>query len=119
MRRKLNLISSSALRGLQMLFSIVVLGLSVTLTKTYTLGADTETYSNFRTPRSLTLATAVGGLSLIATIFSIVVAWTDCLREYIEMLVDVVIILANMVAGTVCITIDEGVNSQADVVKRS
>jgi hypothetical protein len=105
MRPKLSLLSNSALRGLQMLFAIVVLGLSATLTKTYTLGIETETYGNFRAPTSLTLATAVGGLSLVAAVFNLVVAWTDCLREYIEMLVDVVVILANMVAGTVCITL--------------
>jgi hypothetical protein len=105
MRSKLSLISTSTLRGLQILFAIIVLCLSVTLTKNYNRSKDADAWENPRPPTILTLATAVGGLSLIAAVFNLVVAWTECLREYIEMLVDVVVILANIVAGTVCITV--------------
>jgi hypothetical protein len=98
---KLNLVTSSVLRGFQMLFASVVIGLSVTLSKTYNNQYAFDAYT--RPPTLLLLCTAVGGLSLVAAIFNFVVAWTECLREYIEMLVDIVVILANLVTGTVCI----------------
>jgi hypothetical protein len=101
MREKLNLFSGSVLRGFQMLFSIVVLGLSVTLVKTYAGGWPKQTEERPSAPWTLSLATAIGALSLVAAVFSLVVAWTNLLREYIEMVVDVIVVVANMVGGVV------------------
>jgi hypothetical protein len=52
-------------------------------------------------PWTLSLATAIGALSLVAAVFSLVIAWTNLLREYIEMVVDVIVVVANMVGGVV------------------
>lgn len=102
MRPKLNLIIGSGLRGLQVVFALVVLGLSATLIKTH--GTNGEGYWEYKTsgiPPTLSLATAIGAVTLMAAIFNLVVAWTDLLREYIEILIDLVIMVANVVCGTV------------------
>lgn len=100
MQSRFNLLSSSGLRGLQMLFGIVVLGLSITLIK-----GQSKRWDDGRTapapPTILPLAAAIGAVSLAAAIFSLVIAWTNLLREYIEMAVDVVVILLNIVGGVV------------------
>ena len=101
MSSKCNLLVSSALRGSQALFAIVVLGLSVTLVKDHNNHDGIQGYPNV--PTILPLAAAIGSLTLVAAVFSAVVAWTNFLREYMEMLVDAVIALANIVGGTVCI----------------
>jgi hypothetical protein len=101
MASKLNLLASSVFRGLQMLFAVVVVGLSVTLVKNHNNHNDHEGYPG--PPIILPLATALGALSLVAAVLSLAIAWTNFLREYIEMLVDVVVIMANIVGGTVCI----------------
>ncbi|KAF1913975.1 marvel domain-containing protein [Ampelomyces quisqualis] len=102
MRPKLNLLCGSGLRGLQVVFALVVLGLSATLIKTH--GTSGEGYWRYKTsgiPPTLSLATAVGAVTLIAGIFNLVVAWTELLREYVEILIDLVIMVANVVCGTV------------------
>jgi hypothetical protein len=99
MPTKLNLLASSVLRGIQMLFAIVVIGLSVTLVKGHN---DHNGFTGLsKPPTILPLATAIGALSLVTAVFSLFVSWTDLLREYIEMLVDVVVIMANITGGTV------------------
>jgi hypothetical protein len=106
--RSTNLICSSLLRAFQMLFAIVVLGLSTALLKTHNdplvlAAAHWLDWTTTNTPAILPLAVAVGSLSLVAAIFNLTIAWTDFLREYIEMLIDMVVIGANLVAGTVSI----------------
>ena len=86
MSSKCNLLVSSALRGSQALFAIVVLGLSVTLVKDHNNHDGIQGYPNV--PTILPLAAAIGSLTLVAAVFSAVVAWTNFLREYMEMLVD-------------------------------
>jgi len=105
MQHKRNLLTISILRAFQMLFGIVVLGLSVTLIKDhnnhdYDHDSD-HTYS--AVPLILPIGAAIGALTLVAAVFSIAIAWTNFLREYIEMLVDVVIVVMNIVGGTVCL----------------
>jgi len=100
MQSKINLFSSSALRGMQMLLGVVVLGLSVTLINGHNQGWKNQ--GNAPAPPSiLPLAAAIGAVSLVAAIFSLVIAWTNFLREYIEMAVDVAVILLNIVGGVV------------------
>jgi uncharacterized membrane protein (UPF0182 family) len=99
MIHKCNIITSSALRGLQILFAIVVLGLSVTLVKDHNDHDEGVDYSSI--PAILPIATGIGAISLVAAVFSLTIAWTNFLREYIEMLVDIVIVLINIVGGTV------------------
>jgi hypothetical protein len=102
-----NLVSNSLLRGLQMLFAIIVIGLSVTLIKTHnTTAAEasklSETYASFpKAPTILSLAAAVGGLSLVAAVFNLCVTWTEFLSVYVETLTDVVVLAANVVVGLV------------------
>jgi hypothetical protein len=104
MSSKLNLVSTSLLRGFQMLFAIVVIGLSTTLLKNYD-NRPALTNEDIRTsaPHILPMAIAVGCLSLVAAIFNLAVAWTQFLREYIEFLVDVAVIFVNIIAGSVSI----------------
>jgi hypothetical protein len=105
MQSKLNLLGSSVLRGVQMLFGIVVLGLSVTLIRDHNRAptqSGWETYTFPKAPIILSLVAAIGGVSFAAAVFSLVVAWTNLLREYIEMVVDIIVIIANVVGGTVC-----------------
>lgn len=100
MKHKVDLFVSSGLRGFQMLFAVVVLGLSVTLIKGH--------YDSHKTlplpaaPFVLPLSAAIGAITFVAAIFNLAIAWTNFLRDYVEMLVDMVIIVANMAAGTVC-----------------
>jgi hypothetical protein len=102
MQSKINLLASSALRGLQMLFGIVVLGLSVTLAKDhYDHRNWDDRYGISKAPFILSLAAAIGGLSLVAAVFNLAIAWMEFLKGYIEMIVDVIIIVANVVGGSV------------------
>jgi hypothetical protein len=104
MSSKLNLVSTSLLRGFQMLFAIVVIGLSTTLLKNYTHGHDIPSRAPTSPyPHIMPVAIIVGSLSLAAAVFNLVIAWTQFLREYIEMLIDVVVIFVNIVAGAVSI----------------
>jgi uncharacterized membrane protein len=106
MSAKTSLLTCSLLRGLQILFAIVVLGISATLVKTHNSVADAErkaqngaTFS--KAPAILSLFVAIGAFSLIAAVFNLCISWTEFLREYVEMFVDLVVILANAVGGMV------------------
>jgi ABC-type phosphate transport system permease subunit len=108
--RSKNLICSSVLRSLQMLFAIVVLTLSTTLLKNHNDPlALTKKFirwdekSETKAPAVLPLAVAVGSLSLVTAVFSLAIAWTNFLREYMEMLIDLVVMIANIVVGIVSI----------------
>jgi hypothetical protein len=107
MRPKLNLLCSTALRAFQILFAIVVLGLSATLIKNHGIRDPMYPYPelyNTGLPMILPLATAIGVLSLLAAVFNLIIAWTDLLREHVEMLVDFIVAVANVVGGTVGLT---------------
>ncbi|KAH4608101.1 hypothetical protein HBH82_085900 [Parastagonospora nodorum] len=112
MQSKLNLLSSSVLRGLQMLFGIVILGLSITLIKSQRKAWEGSALDIIAPapPTILPLAAAIGAISLAAAVFSLVIAWTNILREYIEMLVDVVVIMLNMVGGVIIAIKLQGMN---------
>jgi hypothetical protein len=109
MPSKLNL-SCSLLRGLQILFALVVLGLSATLVTTHNRTAVEYSKNNeegvtfSRAPASWYLAAAIGALSLVAAVFNLCISWTEFLREYVEMFVDVVVFVANIIGGTVSLT---------------
>jgi hypothetical protein len=113
MPSRVNIFASTVLRGLQMLFSLVVIGLSVTLVKNHNNHGGEEGYPG--PPTILPLSTGIGALSLVAAVFSLAIAWTNCLREYIEMVVDVVVIAANVVAGTVRIAQSPRCGAKADM----
>jgi hypothetical protein len=82
MQSKINLLASSALRGLQMLFGIVVLGLSVTLVKDhYDHRNWDDRYGISKAPFILSLAAAIGGLSLVAAVFNLTIAWMEFLNR--------------------------------------
>jgi hypothetical protein len=68
MRERPNLLGSLALRGFQMLFAIVVLGLSVTSVKDQKHGWAGIEHAPLP-PTTLSLATGVGALSLVAAVF--------------------------------------------------
>ena len=106
-----NLIIASVLRGFQILFALVIFSLSIMLVNDHGLHNGQSGWP--RVPIILPLAIAIGVLSLLAAIFSLVVAWTNYLREYIEMAVDVVVVLTNSVGGVVCI------NLHTNVLKKS
>ena len=92
------LIPSSILRGLQSLLAIVVLGLSVTLIK----GHNPDHYKDLSgVPKLLFLAACIGGLTLAGAITGFVLACTEFLRGYFEVLIDIVVLLANLVGGVV------------------
>ena len=87
------------LRGIQSLLGFIVLGLSVTLFKDHN---DPNGVSGFTAaPLILPLSAAIGAFTLVAAVFNTLIAWTEFLKEHIQMLVDVVIIMVNLIGGTV------------------
>jgi hypothetical protein len=96
-----------------MLFSLIVIGLSVTWVKNHNNHGGEEGYPG--SPTILPLSTGIDALSLVAAVFSLAIAWTNCLRGYIEMMVDVVVIAANVVAGTVRIAQTPRYEEMADI----
>ncbi|KAH7078887.1 marvel domain-containing protein [Paraphoma chrysanthemicola] len=98
MIHKFNILTSSVLRGFQILFAIV-LGLSVTLVKDHNDHGGATDFPS--APAILPISTGIGAISLVAAVLSLAIAWTSFLREYIEMLVDVVIVMINIVGGTI------------------
>jgi hypothetical protein len=104
MRPKLNLLCSTALRSIQVLFALVVIGLSATLVAKHNGGVKSMSDVNKQfsgVPMVLVMATITGVLSLVAAMFNLFIAWTDMLREYIEILVDLIVMVGNVVCGTV------------------
>lgn len=91
------------MRGFQMLLAIVVLGLSVNLIKDHNNHVLTNDYDYTYSPAPtvLSISAAIGGVTLVAVALNLVVAWTGCLREYIELLVDVILVVANLIGGIV------------------
>jgi hypothetical protein len=81
MPSNLNLLCCSLLRGLQILFAIVVLGLSVTLITSHNRTADMLSKNDdgvkfSRAPASLYLAAAIGALSLVTAAFNLCISCT-------------------------------------------
>lgn len=103
MKAHAGLVVTSALRGFQMLLAIVVLGLSVNLIKDHNNHVLTNDYDYTYSPAPtvLSISAAIGGVTLVAVALNLVVAWTGCLREYIELLVDVILVVANLIGGIV------------------
>jgi hypothetical protein len=92
------LLPSCILRGLQALFAIIVLGLSVTLIK----GHNPKHFSDVsHVPKLLPLAAGIGGLTLGGAIAGFVLACTEFLRGYFEIVIDFAVLLANLVGGVV------------------
>lgn len=85
-------ILSLVLRGFQFLFGIVVLGLSVTLIRGHHYGS---------TPASLGFGAAVGGISILASLFGIAATWISFLEGIIGLAVDSVVALINIAGGVV------------------
>lgn len=99
---------STVLCGFQMLFSIVVLGLSVTLTKDH-YNRPYDSYVDISkasgAPTILPLRAGIGAVTIVAVILNCAIEWTDFLRRYINMVVDVIVILINVVGGIVSSTL--------------
>lgn len=95
---RVKLLVAFGLRGFQMLFAVVVLGLSVTLIKGHTTFEDSRVKTG--PPPMLSSSVAIGAVTLIAAVASLSIAWTNCLREYIELVIHVIIVVVNMVGGT-------------------
>lgn len=103
---KTNLWISTVLRSLQILFGIVILGISATLAKQHYDGLEADQAEQVKphlsaVPFVLPWLSAVGALTFIAGAVNIFIAWTECFGEYIEMLIDLVMIFANVFGGTV------------------
>ena len=93
------LIPLSILRGLQALFGIIVLGLSITLIKGHNPKHAVPSMSDV--PKLLPLAAGIGGITLAGSLIGFLLSWTEFLRGYFEVAIDIVILLANLVGGVV------------------
>ncbi|KAI4956076.1 hypothetical protein J4E91_000286 [Alternaria rosae] len=89
------LIPSSILRALQALFGIIVLGLSVTLIR----GHNPLHWTISKLPTLLPFAAAIGGLTIAGALVGFVLSWTEFLRGFFEILLDIAVLLANLVGG--------------------
>ena len=90
---------SFALRGFQVIFAAVVLGLSVSLIRDqgYKFGTD-ERYSS---PIILRFAAFVGGLTLLTAFVSIAAEFVSALQGKILFVIDAIITLINVAGGIV------------------
>ncbi|KAK3217433.1 hypothetical protein GRF29_1g3057418 [Pseudopithomyces chartarum] len=87
------------LRGFQLVFASVVLGLSVSLVRAQAEGSNS--------PISLRYASFVGGLTFIAAIIGIAAEWVSVLQGKVGLLIDGIVTLVN-VAGGVLLAIQIG-----------
>lgn len=101
MKEKIDLLAVLGLRRFQMLFGIFVLGLSVTLVKGHYASHGILNYSGV--PLILPLSAAIGVFTFSVAILNLAIMWTNFLRDYIEMVIETIVIVANMVVGTVCL----------------
>ena len=92
------LIPSSLLRTLQALFGIIVLGLSVTLIR----GHNPLHWTVSKLPTLLPFSAAIGGLTVAGALLGFVLSWTEFLRGFFEIILDIAVLLANLVGGVVC-----------------
>lgn len=81
------------LRGFQIVFASVVLGLSVGLVRAQIEGSAS--------PISLRYCSFVGGLSFLGAIIGMAAEWRDLLQGNIGLLIDAVVALVNIAGGVV------------------
>ncbi|KAH8723894.1 marvel domain-containing protein [Phaeosphaeriaceae sp. PMI808] len=98
MSSRYRLFTIIALRGLQIIFAMGIINLSITLIKEHNAHANS---GRSRFPITLPAVTAIGILSLVAAVSNFFTSWTNFLYEYMEMIVDAAIIMMNIVGGTV------------------
>lgn len=94
---KVNMVSSIfnvTLRGVQALFGIIVLGLSVTLIRGHHWG---------NLPAGLGYGALVGGLSFVAAFIGLAATWFDFLGGMVGLVIDGVVALVNLAGGVVSI----------------
>lgn len=87
-----------ALRGVQALFGIIVLGLSVTLIRGHHWGS---------LPAGLGYGAFVGGLSFVAAFIGLAATWFDFLGGMVGLVIDGVVALLNLAGGVVSIRISD------------
>lgn len=85
-----------ALRGVQALFGIIVLGLSVTLIRGHHWGD---------LPAGLGYGAFVGGLSFVTAFIGLAATWFDFLGGMVGLIIDGVVALVNLAGGVVSIRI--------------
>ena len=91
------LLPATILRLIQALLGIITLGLSITLIKGW---APVRTGIS-RAPILVPFSAGIGGVTLIGAALGLVLAWTELLRGYFEVVIDLVVLLANEVGGVV------------------
>ncbi|CAE7207001.1 hypothetical protein PTTW11_09640 [Pyrenophora teres f. teres] len=90
-----SLLPATILRALQLLLGIITLGLSVTLLKGW---APSQLHFS-GPPVLLPFSAGVGGVTLIGAVLGLALAWTEFLRGYFEVVIDIMVLLANMAGG--------------------
>ncbi|KAF2795697.1 hypothetical protein K505DRAFT_348446 [Melanomma pulvis-pyrius CBS 109.77] len=87
-----NAIITLALRGAQLLFSVVVLGLSVSLIRDHKYGS---------LPVPLGYAAFVGGITVLGAFIGIASAWVELLQGIIGAGIDAFLLLINVAGGII------------------
>jgi hypothetical protein len=90
----LNPIINYAIRGAQLLFGIIVLGLSVDLIR----GHEKRLQD---LPATLGFAAFVGGISILGALVGVAANWVEILQSIIGAGIDGVIALINLIGGVV------------------
>lgn len=85
-----------ALRAFQLLFGIVILGLSVTLVRNHNLGT---------LPSVLGYAAFLGGATIVAALIGLVATWVSILEGFVGMAIDAVAAILNLAGGIVRISL--------------
>ncbi|KAF2275922.1 uncharacterized protein EI97DRAFT_433858 [Westerdykella ornata] len=78
------------LRGAQLLFAIVVLGLSVDLVRGHNYGS---------LPVTLGFAAFVGGVSVVGALLGLAATWVEALNSIIGAGIDIIVALINLAGG--------------------
>ena len=81
-----------AVRGLQFIFSLVILGLSVTLIRDHHLG---------NLPKTLGFAAFVSAVSIIGAVLGIAATWVSSLDGVVGLIIDTLVAIANAIGGIV------------------
>ncbi|EMD65733.1 hypothetical protein GGP41_010596 [Bipolaris sorokiniana] len=92
-----------ALRGVQALFGIIVLGLSVTLIRGHHWGS---------LPAGLGYGAFVGGLSFVAAFIGLAATWFDFLGGMVGLVIDGVVALLNLAGGVLYVVKLAGVDCE-------
>ena len=83
-----------AVRGFQILFAAVVLGLSVGMVKGQGPGSQS--------PISLRYTAFVGGVTFLTAIVGIAAEWVSVLQGMVGLIIDGIVMLLNIAGGVVC-----------------